>query len=331
MASELGNQMLSLSISDGYLLFDPSPEQDDIRQGLDDVPPYLFHVHHGESVGNLDHDWVMSMDASAADASAQRDLLACENSKVAETLNKHLRWKKMEAGSANLVSWTSSLLFALRYIFHLHRRGSKDRESVTFPPIPLENMRLCIVRTDGLEKGVFVRDSHLINHYAKYSPPGEDKDLNYFQQLRHSKKGPYYFGEFLSQGALKIKDRCEIVDAKRIVDFGLLSLMPSLDDFSTPGNAWANWVRDHRNSWFQSPPEDFLESNQQAVTKIARLFGKLSAPMAAALICLERRDVDDPKLARVVRGMGNFPTNITQGRWTSEKQNVAREHPAASN
>ncbi|KAL8324958.1 hypothetical protein RB597_008292 [Gaeumannomyces tritici] len=339
MGSDLSNQLQSMAISNiaapKHLLFDPSPEQHDIRQGLEDVPPYLFHVHHDRSVCKVDHDWAKSMDACATDAqsqaSAQQDLLCRDNREVEGILNKHLRWRETTPGSANLVSWTSSLLYALRYICQLHYRGSRDSKSVTFLPMPLENIHLCVVRTKDFDKGVFIRDSYLIKHYKEYSPLDCGEDLAYFDKLRHQVRDNYYFGEFLSQGALKITDRCEMVCAMQLKGAGLFDCMDSVHQDTSlsdgimppmcPTNTeknWAKWVLDDRKRWDRHPAgEDLSEDKQQAVAGIAALFGQFSAPMAAAIICLRPRNVNDQRLARIVKSAGSFPTDITQGRWAS--------------
>ncbi|KAL8350105.1 hypothetical protein RB601_001397 [Gaeumannomyces tritici] len=345
MVSDLSKQLQSMAISNiappEHLLFDPSPEQHDIRQGLEDVPPYLFHVHHDRSVCKVDHDWAKSMDACAtaaqSQASAQQDLLCRDNREVEGILNKHLRWRETTPGSANLVSWTSSLLYALRYICQLHYRGSRDSKSVTFLPMPLENIHLCVVRTKDFEKGVFIRDSYLIKHYKEYSPLDCGDDLAYFDKLRHQVRDNYYFGEFLSQGALKITDRCETVCAMQLKDAGLFDcILPSMDSVHQdtdrimppmcPTNTkkhWAKWVLDDRKRWDQHPAsEDLSEDKQRVVARIAALFGQFSAPMAAAILCLRPRNINDERLARIVKSAGSFPTDMFTRCSTSNSRGI---------
>lgn len=65
-----------------------------------------------------------------------------------------------------------------------------------------------------------------------------DTSLRNLEGLRtETHVGSYYFGEYLSQGALKIEDKCQIVSAQEIIDQGLFSLHPEL---GKPG--WANEV-----------------------------------------------------------------------------------------
>src|ERR1700722_578744 len=128
-------------------------------------------------------------------------------------LNKHLQWW----GKDNLVSWTSSLLFALQYIFYRHT-DSRDGSS-------LDKIYLCIVDTVSFPKGIFLRGMDLINAYCLF-----DANLLGLKGLRTRKHrdftGSFYFGEYLSQGALRIEGKCRIVSAQEIMDQRLSSLQP---------------------------------------------------------------------------------------------------------
>ena len=73
-------------------------------------------------------------------ANGRVDILAKDdNQQVAGTLNRHLRWWGEPTDPDNLVSWTSSLLFAFQSIFYRHHH-SRDRLS-------LDRIDLCIVDT----------------------------------------------------------------------------------------------------------------------------------------------------------------------------------------
>ena len=116
-------------------------------------------------------------------------------------IHRHLMWKQ---GPDNLVSWTSSLPFALVYMFHLHANA---RDGSDF-----EDIQLCIVDTTCLPRGIFVRDLDLIRAYSSH-----DVDLAETEKLRTLRQGGrFYFGEYLSQGALKIEGGCDIVSASAL-------------------------------------------------------------------------------------------------------------------
>ncbi|KAL5330966.1 hypothetical protein ACEPPN_000493 [Leptodophora sp. 'Broadleaf-Isolate-01'] len=54
--------------------------------------------------------------------------------------------------------------------------------------------------------------------------------LEDFKGLRLKKD--WYFGEYLSQGALKIEDKCQIVSAQAMIDRGLYDLRREFEEFS---------------------------------------------------------------------------------------------------
>ena len=128
----------------------------------------------------------------------------------------------------NLVSWTSSLLFALVYIFHRH---ANSRDASQF-----DDISLCILDTTSLPKGVFLRDVDLIQAYSLF-----DEHLADLERLR---SGRFYFGEYLSQGALKIRDICQIVSAQEIINRGLYNLQEEFSIFSKWEKGWkVPWAR----------------------------------------------------------------------------------------
>jgi len=136
-------------------------------------------------------------------------------------LARHLWW--WEGSEDNLVSWTSSLLFAITYIFSLH---ANVRDGSTF-----DNIFLCIVDTACFPKRVFLRDMDLIHAYRSFDADlGRLGDLRAKQHGMHS--GFFYFGEYLSQVALKIEDKCQIVSAEAIIGEGLYNLRPEFKGFS---------------------------------------------------------------------------------------------------
>ena len=108
-------------------------------------------------------------------ANGRVDILAKDdNQQVAGTLNRHLRWWGKPTDPDNLVSWTSSLLFAFQYIFYRHNH-SRDRSS-------LDRIDLCIVDTATFPEGVFLPDMDLIYAYRSF-----DENLRDLEDLRRKK------------------------------------------------------------------------------------------------------------------------------------------------
>ena len=254
---------------------------------LDDIPRYLFRVFTPRSCGITDNTWTKSIDAMYAAVHSKTDLFARVNKhQVAGMINKHLRWFK--GSSDNLVSWTSSLLFALVYIFHLRATTRDDtRDRLTF-----ENIRHCITDTTCFTEGVFIRDMDLIRAYKYF-----DSYLEDFEVLRSKKhrlwSGHFYFGEYLSQGALKIEGKCEIISAQEIIDEGLYDLLPEFREFTQ----WeperqpplANPVIQLRERFYArgTQQQEISEAEIQTTINIGNLFGqRWRMPVATTLAAL---------------------------------------------
>ena len=188
---DLADELHTLSLSEPeYLLFNPTGDKLWLREKFDGIPRYLFRVFTPNSDGTTDRFWVKSKDAKYSSADSRVD-----NQRVASMLNRHLRWRGKDEDPDNWVSWTSSLLFALQYIFYRHI-DSRDGSS-------LDRIYLCVVDTVSFPKGVFLRDMDLIDAYRSF-----DTNLLDLEGLRRTKHrhfaGSFYFGEYLSQGLSRI-------------------------------------------------------------------------------------------------------------------------------
>lgn len=296
------NAFGSLSISQDALRFNPSKDQNSIRRGLHDVPPYLFRVHTPKSAGTLDEEWARSEDAKAAltdstwRESSETDILQRRDfNHVAKDISDHLWWKRRVRCHDNLVSWTSSLLLALRYGHYRQQTESGLR---------LDEIKLCIVRTGGLRAGTFLRDAYLLDFYSNYDLPVPGaEDSQSLADMKSMRNKGWYFGEYLSQGALKIKGRCSIVSMRQLIDGGLLELSPNLQNWSQKPT-WAKWVAVERTEWdkpINNENETFSNGKWQVVKKIASLFEpEFRLPIAAALVSLRPRGTADPVLIQKI-------------------------------
>lgn len=267
----LANQVQDLNLAEAECLpFRPTEDMVRTLGKLDDIPRYLFRVFTPRSYGMTDRTWTKPIDAINAAADCKTDLFArVDKHKVAGMIYSHLKW--LEGDNDNLVSWTSSLLFALVYIFHL-RANTRDRST-------FDNIHLCIIDTTCFTDGVLIRDMDLIRAYRSF-----DSNLKDFEVLRSKKhrvwSGYFYFGEYLSQGALRIEGQCEIVSAHKIIDAGLYDLLPEFREFAQ----WerqerpplANPVIQLRESFYARGAEQqgISEAGIQAAIKIGNLFGQ---------------------------------------------------------
>lgn len=122
---------------------------------------------------------------------------------------RHLKWKGSSLNHKdNFMSWTSSLLFALQYMIY---RYDHDRDHPW-----LVDVRLWVIDTTEFASGGLLRDVDLIEAYMPFDDRLED--LGGLRRRQHKKYSGYYcFGEYLSQGALRIKGECDVVTLQDLV------------------------------------------------------------------------------------------------------------------
>ncbi|KAL4811593.1 hypothetical protein BDW67DRAFT_190411 [Aspergillus spinulosporus] len=195
------------------LLFNPPPDSKLAQDHLDNIPRYLFRVASPKSDGETNAEW--------------RRVIAC-------TLNRHLRWWPKEKFDDNFVSWTSSLLFALQYIYYRHR-STRDRSS-------LDDIKLYVVDTSCFPRGTFLRDLDLMDAFSGFddSEPS-DKNLKDFRNFRN--RDMWYFGEYLSQGSLRIAGKHQRISAASLFQDRLLSrLQPFFPDIQIRVDDEPRWA-----------------------------------------------------------------------------------------
>ncbi|RMJ25272.1 hypothetical protein PHISP_03848 [Aspergillus sp. HF37] len=294
LTDQMGNAHLNDTPNEPECLPFFPPEHMEIS--LDSVPRFLFRIATPFSDGETNETWVHSQSASEDAPLSKEDIFTNlspqRREDVAGTLNKHLRWWPKDGPEDNFVSWTSSLLFALRYIYYRYS-SSKDGSS-------LEDIKLCVVDTTRFPRGTFVCDLDLIEafrHFNRYHSPGRD-----LENLQRMRKRDYYFGEYLSQGSLKVAGKCQIVSADVFFDGDRLHhVQPLFERIAhVPRNidaTWANVVRRDREAiWTNPQPSEHLFRPMMAVDEIAAKFGpEWKFPMAVYLAALvtQARKPDD--------------------------------------
>lgn len=292
---DLENGLNGLTLADPECLPFGPPEK--IGGLIDDIPRYLFRVFTPRSRGATDTSWTKSMDARDGEMTSRVDIFARpDQQQVAEMIHRHLRW--WEGPEDNLVSWTSSLLFALVYIFHL-RANSTDGST-------FDEICLCIIDTTSFPTGVFLRDMDLIRYYGRF-----DIELRSFEDLRLRRhrqlSGYYYFGEYVSQGSLRIEGKCQIVSAQGMIDRGLYDLRPEFEAYANwepqLQPPWANKTIELRECFYQGIRQGISEEGKQAAINIAQLFDqRWKLPVAVNLISLVPHRSDDTDILIPFRG-----------------------------
>jgi hypothetical protein len=272
--ANLADQLNGLSVSDPeWLPFCPTEDMKQLMGEVDDIPRYLFRVFTPLSRGETDSSWTKSMDARDEPAKSKVDIFArTSRESVAAMLHRYFTWQ--EGPEDNLVSWTSSLLFALVYVFYLRANLQNGSN--------FDEIHLCIIDTTSFPTGVFLRDMDLIRCYRSF-----DERLQSFEKLR---SGCYYFGEYVSQGSLKIEANCQIVSAQELIDGGLYDLQPQFKEYAQWQSAWkrpwANSTIDLRESFYQVR-QGISQRGLQAAINIAQLFDqRWKLPVAVNFLSL---------------------------------------------
>lgn len=103
----------------------------------------------------------------------------------------HLPWS-ITGTEDNLVSWTSSLLYALVYIFY---------HLVEVDNIGTFDIHICVIDTSDSPEEVFLRDLDLIRAYRSFSTQLYSFDTLHCICKREGFWGHFYFGEYFPQVA----------------------------------------------------------------------------------------------------------------------------------
>lgn len=198
------------------------------------VPRFLFRVYTPESYSQTSLNEIIPQSYTHNVDRAEQNIFTQDRRDAARILNVQFRWWPHHGESeCNLVCWTSSLLFALQYGLQLARRNNPGEYK-------LSQITLLIVDTRNIPNGAFVKDLDLLKVFSEYSNPNLKLNLANLETMRLGSRG-YYFGEYLSQGRLYLKDRCAQATMQDLIDNGLFELLPKLKNEDS-WDQWANRV-----------------------------------------------------------------------------------------
>jgi hypothetical protein len=275
------------------LTFQPTSSQQGVSKSFDNIPRYLFRLYAPNTAGTTSISNVTSPAWNCGKIEKKRDIFRLPSNEAADLLCKHLNWDTPHQSECNLMSWTSSLLFAVHYAVYRH---GHDRQNFDHPE--LSKIFLLVADTRGFPKGTFVKDLKVIEAFKDYST-----GLNQMHKLRATSQ--YYFGEYLTQGHLDIKERCSQTSIQQMIDLGLFDLYPGLGD----KKYWDKWAKSvvAQRSVFQEPRSDAPTEHsdvRKAITIAQGCFGdRWALPVAAMLLSLKPRQQDDPAILNGFRAM----------------------------
>ncbi|KAL0764224.1 hypothetical protein CaCOL14_013276 [Colletotrichum acutatum] len=276
--------LTSKSASNGYVRFTPGPSHSDAALALKKIPRYLFRVHAPSTSGETSLENVVSRAALCGHAAADCDIFSMPPGEAAEMLNCHLRgWARNDD---NLMSWMSSLLFALQYALY---RSILPRGELLDNP---SDIWIYILNTRLLSEDSFIPDVALLDAFV-----GKDLGRTYnLSKLRYLRRETSYnFGEYLCQGKLWIEGACSSASLQSIMDHGLFRLCPELG-LPNEKLELAKRVCRLRIQCFASPTPATKADFRFASTIAQGCFGEeddWAFPMTAALLSLRKRPIND--------------------------------------
>jgi hypothetical protein len=172
----------------------------------------------------------------------------------------------------NLMSWTSSLLYAIQYaVYRAKWRKPGD-------------VRICIVDSGTFPEGQFAQDLWLLKRYTKNVK--ECPELKNLLDLRSDTD--YYNGEHLSQGLLDHTGRSCLVSLEDLRAAGLFELYPEFGEKDADAK-WTIRARDLRRKW-SAPQGTNDQEIRLALNLVRTCFSDFdSIEMASTLLTFKNR------------------------------------------
>ncbi|KAF2158345.1 hypothetical protein M409DRAFT_33905, partial [Zasmidium cellare ATCC 36951] len=201
---------------DDALLFSPNEYSQWASLELSSIPRFLFRVYTPRSDGFTDETRASSRDAALRIPGSDKDVFATKTREAtARLIADHLWWERDQGDTRrrdNLVSWSSSMLFLIRYMFYRHY-DIADKSS-------LDDIHLLVVETKALPAHTFIRDTDLISAFEQF----DSRETRGLKQMAKQRDGDLYFGEYLSQDSPRLDGKCCAVSAYVLIYKGLLHL-----------------------------------------------------------------------------------------------------------
>ncbi|KAI4949078.1 hypothetical protein J4E91_005541 [Alternaria rosae] len=247
---------------------------------FENLPQYLFRTFDSGSSGTSNESVIASKASKGGPRRHERiDLLTLPENELVESLRMHFDKGCFDANDTdNLISWTSSLLFAIQYAVW-RSRWRYERE-----------IKICVVDTTLFAEGQFARAGWLIESFQPIHQMRASVQKSFQYHLGDSE---YYNGEYLSQGTVSIANRSCVTSLELLEEAGLFKLYP---DFNVDGSTkWTNRVRALRTAW--SKERGTSDDEIMLALRIARrCFSELASVDASIfLLTLQNRKLQAHK------------------------------------
>ncbi|KAL2848191.1 hypothetical protein BJY01DRAFT_262766 [Aspergillus pseudoustus] len=205
---------------------------------LDKVPRYLFRTFDRKSFGRTDENIVASPASEIRTVSSKFDIFSLDTDLAMSIVDRHMNpWRVKDYDKHapdNLMSWTSSLLYAVQYaLYRRHHYGCASDE-----------IKICVADTTKFDRGQFVHARRLLQAYydlVRQADMRQNFDTRLLVYI-------YQNGEYLSQGTLYHAGRSCVISLAALEESGLYSLYP---EFAVPHRQakWAITTAHLRKLW----------------------------------------------------------------------------------
>lgn len=288
-------------------------------QTMETAPRYLFRVFTEKQYlkYRVDQDeWMVSPAAFlASDFDTPIDTAGQPRTLLATILNQHLQGSAHASDefptpdfASPFLSWTSSLLYALQLAIYKHKQER----------LPFSKIYLCLVDTELFLPTTFIEDVILVGALrGEHDPMDDDPDhepgtpRTYEHWMVGCRRTcgdtgietrydvcdmAGYFGEYITQGQIYIKDRSAVVACDKIINDYLFTLIPRLEPALLGGSNLAKALKELRAPFLKFKESRRITHNEHRVAmKIAGEFpARWRVVMLCHLLALQPRPVGHP-------------------------------------
>ncbi|KAL3468750.1 hypothetical protein BJX99DRAFT_105346 [Aspergillus californicus] len=210
-----------------------------------------------------------------------QDIFNLPSSQAAAALLKHIQLQRGYEDGCNLTTWTSSLLFALQCALRQYSKAGND----------LSPIYLLTLDTNAFPSGTFIQEMEIMRAF-------QDADIK-LPKLVELRESEYYFGEYLTQGALQLGRNSTCTSVQQMIQLGLFDLQPALAD-QEQSSCWPKRVLNLRSLFEEQKAVPITDGDVEVAVNIAQncFGGQWVVPAIIMLLALQPRNRDDQAIIR---------------------------------
>ncbi|KAF0326993.1 hypothetical protein GQ607_005757 [Colletotrichum asianum] len=239
-------------------------QESKLEDAINRIPRYLFRVYDANSQGVTSTHDVWSAHAKATWNWDRNNLLLRTDDSGPSDLYNHLNWKKLPQHST-LVSWTSSLLFAIQLGLYKHTKHPLAKD--------LCNIFILMIDTSKFPKCTFIQNMVAMDFFRNEQTWNMEHEA-FFEMRFKREQCSLYFGEYLTQGLWSVDGKCSKTSLQKLVDLGLFQFCPYFDDKKHWCSLASRVVQIRRTSFATSMPPCSYQPSEQAAVRRAVTIGQ---------------------------------------------------------